>query len=269
MSTPATHTMRVLSLGIRLGFRQVFANAATLLAGFMIYAIIIILYAGVLRQIPDADLAGFSFTKEQMIWYLATTEIILFCAATSAFKDVQNAIVSEELHLSLLRPFPTTLAHAAIWFGENLARMTVYLPLYYILTLWLTDGQTLLPSQMIGVILSAPLGLLIMVCGSYIIGASCLWFVQSEPAFWVWNKAIFLFGAMLWPMAFYPSWLQTFMWLTPFPGTLAFGGNWTIGSSVGVLALGALHQIVWAIAFVFILNWFNGVILRRVQRKGG
>ncbi|HAX91269.1 MAG TPA: hypothetical protein DCY07_03550 [Rhodospirillaceae bacterium] len=264
-----SHSVRVFRAGVALGIKQAWQEKITILGSLIIYGTIMLLYGGVIKMIPDADLAKHGYSHSQMIWYLAITEYVLFICASWGFKEVQNDFQSEQIYLSLLRPYRASLVRISVWAGEALVRAAgMFVPVMLFIT-WLAGGLQMSALQVIGMLLSIPLSAVMMLAGLYIIGASCLWFVQSEPAYWIWNKSIFLLGALLWPMAYYPVMMQNIMWSTPFPAILAQAGEWALDPSLTRILLGFVHQLFWCLVAVFVLRWFDGVVLRKIQSGEG
>jgi len=263
------HSFSVLSFALKIGFNQVFAEKIVLLTSFLVYAVIMLLYGGIIKMIPPEDIASFGFSSSQMIWYMGTTELILFTCVSWSFKDIQHEIKSEGIGMSLLRPFSSSLLRVAIWSGEGLARFVLYFPLYII---FMTIFAGIFPmnfGNIIGVLCSLPIGLFILLCGTYMVGASCLWLGQSEISFFIWQKMIFLFGAMMWPIAFYPDWLKPVIWASPFPAMLAAAGNWTLNYNLYERFFIVVHQIIWGLLFLIILLWYDKKVLQRLQKGKG
>lgn len=252
-----------------MGLRHALADKFMILGSFLIYAVIMVLYAGVIKMIPPADIVSTNLTHAQMIWYLGTTEMILFTGAAWAYKEVQAAFHSQQAHLLLIRPASYAFVRFSFWTGESVVRVLIYVPLYFVF-MWVLSGEIVLTRLgLLGVLISIPLGTVLMNCASYMIGASCLWLRQSDPVFWIWQKCIFLLGAMLWPLVFYPDWLQNIVWFLPFHGMLAQGANWTLDLPMQTYAQGFLNQFVWALIFLWALRCFDRRVLKRIQNREG
>ena len=263
-----SHTLSLSWHCFRAGFMQAFVDKILFVGLFLVYATIMLLYSGVIKMIPHDVLAPLGLTKTQMIWYLGTTELILFTGSNWCFKDVQNDFLTGQADLAIVRPYPDSLLRVALWMGQSVSRALVLFFPYFLLMIALTGAIIPTVWDILGMFLSIPLGMFIMMAASYMIGASCLWFVQAEPASWVWQKSIFLFGAMIWPVIFYPVWLHALVWFTPFPAVLMLAGNWMLPLGPTDYILGFVHQMLWAIAFFKITLWLDLRILRRVQEGG-
>ena len=252
-----------------MGARNALADKIMLLGSFVVYLAIVVIYAGVLRMVPLDDIAPYHLTHAKMIWYLGTTEMILFLGSSWAFKEVQNAFLSYDAHLSLLRPVSYAFTRFSFWAGDSFVRALVFVPCYYLLMWWLSGELVMSASATLGMLLSLPLGVVMMNAASYMVGAACLWVSYSDPVFWVWHKLIFLLSAMLWPLLFYPVWLQDIIWFLPFPGILAHGGNWTLDLSPHSYWVGFLNQIIWSVLMMLILRFFDRLVMQRIQMGEG
>lgn len=264
-----SHSLGVFRIGMTLGMKQMWRDKITILGAFLIYASLILLYGGVMKMIPPADLAKHNLTAAQLIWYMAMTEYVLFICASYGFKEVQNDFMSEQMYLSLLRPYRTSLVRMSLWAGESLVRGACLFFPVMLFTTWLAGGYILTPLHSVGLLLSLPLSAVITLCAIYVIGASCLWFVQSEPACWIWYKSVFLFGALVVPLSFYPSWMFVFAWFTPFPAILSLAGQWALNQPAAFYALAFVHQAFWCAMALLFLRWFDGVVLRKIQAGEG
>ncbi len=262
------HSLNVIAACAKMGFKQALAQPVLILGSFLTYATIMLLYAGIIRLIPEADLARFGFRHDEMIWYLGITEYVLFATPSWCFKELQNEITSGQIHLAILRPVSAAFMQMSVWAGEGAARALVLFPPFLALMFLLGGGFVLSPGHVAGLIFSIPLSIVLSVCGWFLVGASCLWFIQSEPAFWVWQKSIFLLGAMMWPMAFYPLWLQVLCWITPFPAMLAIAGRWTLEADAWVYVVAFAHQIFWTVAMIGLVSLFERKVLRHIQETG-
>ncbi len=261
--------LRVIGKAAQLGFRQVFADKIILLGSFLVYLTIMVLYSGIIKQIPLDEIAPYGLSHAHMIWYMGTAEIVLFMSVGWSYKEVQHEIKTEQIYLSLLRPFPSSLLRVSMWGGEASARFIIYFPLYLLLMYELSDSFNLSLPCVIGAIFSISMGVFMLLCGNYFVGASCLWIDQSEIAHFFWQKFVFLFGALLWPIIFYPDWMKPILWVTPFPAILATTGNWALDFTFMERVLMVLHQLCWGLGFFVLLSWYDLKILQRIQKGRG
>jgi ABC-type uncharacterized transport system permease subunit len=122
---------------------------------------------------------------------------------------------------------------------------------------------------MLGALLCAGLAGPLLTASYFMLGASCMWLRQAEPAFWIWQKSMFLLGGLLWPLALYPSAVRHLAWLTPFPALLAVSAQWSLPGGGWWLAAGVLHQVFWGAAIVFAMARVNRALMRAIQEGKG
>ncbi|WNV05957.1 hypothetical protein RP726_05955 [Candidatus Methylospira mobilis] len=262
------HRLSVFTASARLGFKQVLDERLGLLGGFLMYATLVIAYAGVFRWIPADNLAGYRLSFSQLVWYLGTTEFVLFCGSFAYFRELQQEIQSDQIHLALLRPCPVWVVKLGEWSGQYTGRFIVLALPCYVLS-YCTAGQTGPGFDSVaGIVASLPMAGFIMVACTFMLGASCLWLTQAEPAFWIWQKCLFLLGALLWPLALYPGLMSRLVWLTPFPSMLAVLGAWIVSNDGATHMAGFFHQIFWVIVCVALVAATNRAMLRRIQAGG-
>jgi ABC-2 type transport system permease protein len=262
------HKILVFYAAARLGFKEVFTGWLALIGSFLMYATLVVTYAGVFRWIPDGDLLSHHLTRADMVWYLGATEFVLFCCSSFHFKELQNDIQTDHIHLALLRPCAAWVVKIGEWSGQYFGRLLIFMIPGFGLTGLMAGRFDISPIHLVCFVISLPMANLILLCCYFIIGASCLWLKQAEPMFWIWQKSLFLFGALLWPLALYPDLLRRFAWLTPFPAILATPGGWMLSRGVPDWAFEVMHQMFWLALLVTSVSWLNRVLLRRIQDDG-
>jgi len=262
----ASETHALLTIA-RFGFKNVFSTRLALLGQFMIYALIVAAYSNVFYHIPPEQLSSYHLTVSQMIWYIAITEMALFCSFYN-FLDLQADIQSGLIELSLLRPISVWKLKLAEWLGGFFARFCVLsIPSFIVAGLYAGSFEINFVS-VIGIIVSLGLGAIIFLCAHFMVGCATLWLKQSEPAYWLWQKSMFLLGALLWPLVLYPVWLKTIVWITPFPAVLAVTGNWVIGASHYLLIGGFVAQLIWVRIFLKLASLMNKRVWHYWQNEG-
>ena len=69
-------------------------------------------------------------------------------------------------------------------------------------------------------------GVLAILC-QMLIGLSAFWLREVDPLYWLWEKCLFVFGGLLFPLTMYPETAKAIALWTPFPyilGQRTFGG---------------------------------------------
>lgn len=262
-------TLALLALSVRMGFRRSLANKALIFGSFVTYTVLMIIYSGVIRMFPEAQVEAYGFTYQKLIWYLATGELMVFLGSSWAYRELQDDVQEGRMDAAMIRPLSPLFLRCGIWYGEGLTRFLFLLPFYLLLMSFLAGGFVFDFWSVLHIALAIPLSLFMVTCAIYAVGLSCLWLSQAEPVAWLWEKSVFLLGAMLWPLALYPDWLQVLAWLTPFPALVAVAAQAALAPSWLTVAASFAHQLFWAVLFGFFLLWFDKKALRRLQEGEG
>ncbi|MBV8061151.1 MAG: hypothetical protein JO253_06470 [Alphaproteobacteria bacterium] len=260
------HYLRVLSVSGKGGIRKIMAEGLTTFGSLFMYTVIVFAYAGVFRWLSPDLLAQYNLTYAKMVGYVCITEFVLFCATPILFKEFQNDILGDQIDLELVRPCPIWVVRMGEWMGRYIGRLMVLAVPCYCVCQYLTTGQGLTLAMLPGIVLSLPLAGVIRLVSHFIVGMTCLWLGQSEPIAWVWQKSEFLFGALLWPLAFYPPVLAKLAWFTPFPSLLTAPASWALDASwqahIGSLSL----QLFWCVVFLAATMVADNVLCRHVRQ---
>jgi ABC-2 type transport system permease protein len=260
------HGLAVFAEAARLGIKHTLSERLILLGSFLLYAAIMLTYSAVFRAIDAGSIAAYGLTQSNMIWYMGVTEFVVFSTATFQYREFQHEIRSGEIDLLLLRPCPLWIVKLGDGTGRFLARFLVLSAPCLTLTGLVAGATSPGAGRMLGLALSAGLSSPLLVASYFMLGASCLWVKQAEPVFWIWQKSMFLFGGLLWPLSLYPPAVQKLAWLTPFPAMLAAPAQWGLPGGGWGLAANSLHQIFWAAMILLVVSRVDRALLRSIQR---
>lgn len=173
------------------------------------------------RQMP------LDVSSTQMVWYLATTEWVLFSVPHPEF-DLEQQIRRGDVMCQLVRP----ISLLGVMLAEGLGTMLVQGPVFAFgafCSALLISGE--LPVRASSAWLALPLGLLgsiVLFSFQVALGVSAFWFRNIAPLGWIWSKATFVLGGLMLPLPLYPQWLERAALTTPFaaslygPGSLLF-----------------------------------------------
>lgn len=261
------HGVSVFRFMAHAGLKRTLGEPLAIFGSFLTYAALVVAYSNVFRGLPLETLAEHHISVTELIWYFGITELVLFCGAFANFRELQNEIQSEEINLSLLRPCPVWVARLGEWAGQFFARFIVLLAPALFLVGYTAESFALNPARFLGLVASIILAGFLYVCFHFFVGASCLWIRQSEPAYWLGQKLLFVFGALVFPFIFYPNALQQLAWLTPFPSALAVPGQWIFEGMFWDQVSGLLLQVFWVIVILMATARLNRAMLRRIQQS--
>jgi ABC-2 type transport system permease protein len=228
---------------------------------------LIISYGAVLRVVAPADLARMGLTPVQLVWYMVVSEMVV-SFGPSYFLEIQEEIRDGAIEIMLLRPVDFWHVKLANWFGQDVLRFTFLMPFcmglgYFLSGAW---GWSL---PRLGLLLALMLGGgFLIVCANLIIGCLAVWIGESRPVYWLWSKLVFLLGTLLWPLVFYPAWMQRAAWVTPFPAMLSVPGNLALGEGHAAILRQSGYQVLWLVLMLFACRLAAMAVRRRFLTLG-
>lgn len=258
---------RVFGISLRLGAKRIARDPLTLAGQFLTYALIMIIYSAFFKAMDPATLAAKNMTPAVMTWYLGGTEWPLFCFTGYLAKSFQFDLQAGAYESALLRPTSGWIVTVGNWLGGGLVSAAILFAPCFLCTYWLAGSWELGGLQIIGLCVSLCFAGVLFTTAAFMIGASCLWLQQSEPLIWIFYKCAFLFGALTWPLVFFPPLMAKLVWLSPFPGLLHVLGAWTQTPSLDQGLFYLSYQLFWICLFTLATSRMNKAILRRYQRE--
>jgi ABC-2 type transport system permease protein len=156
--------------------------------------------------------------------------------------------------MRLARPIAFGLATLAIWIGEAGCRSVVLAGAGVAALLYALGAIPLTVPNAALLLASVALSVILVLLWHLQIGLIAAWLGMSAPAFWVWQKCLFVFGGLIMPLTIYPVGLGAIAKASPFaamlfaPGSLMLRDGtahalWTIALQLAWLALSLLCAI--------------------------
>jgi ABC-2 type transport system permease protein len=255
-------TARTLALSFRLGVRKGLSEPVQVLCSAAILAALVISYGRIFQALPQATVDRLGFSQGQVVWYLVVTECLLMGTGRQ-FRDMQDTIRTGGIDIMLLRPADFWSLTLAGWCGEHAVRLMLLVPFGLALGLAISG---FMPHRAILVLLAVSLMLAsVMLMASFlVIGCTALWVAESRPVYFLFQKLIFLLGGLLWPLAFYPDWLQAIAWRTPFPAMVATPGSFMLGTPQGEILRELGMQALWTALFLGLCAAMARAVRRRI-----
>lgn len=254
-----------LGLAFRFGARRGWAEKAGLAGQCAILWALIASYGVLYRFIPAAVLARLHLTPAALSWYLVFCEIVTF-VNVSQFRTLQEEIRDGSLEIRLLRPVDFWPLQLAEWLGDASVRLMAC-GSFGLLVGWAISGE--LPSRAGLLLIPVWYGSALIALGAHLlIGCTTLWLGECRPLYWTWQKVMFLLGALVIPLGFYPMWLQNTVWLTPFPAMLAIAGNLALPQTGGQIAAQVLAQLFWIGVALLLCRAMARAVRHKFQQGG-
>lgn len=249
----------------RLGFRQARAEPGELLGRVLFFAMILGVFSAVWRAVAEAG--NSSTDPRAMLWYLAMTEWMLL-SAPLVFVQMEDDIRRGDVAYQIARP--------ASWLGGRMAHglgaLAVRAPVLLVVACaiaWLYAGP---PERPLGLVVAIGFGVVaaaVQLIFHVALGIVAFWLGDVAPAYWIWQKLLFVLGGLLLPLQFYPELLVRVALLTPFPAFLAGPASLMTGEPLMSRGALALALAVWALVGWGIARAAFGRAVRQLHVNGG
>jgi ABC-2 type transport system permease protein len=202
-----------------------------------------------------------------MIWYLSVTELIVLSVPFIQI-DIENDIRSGDVAYQLLKPIHYLWLKIADSIGAFLFRFTV-LMIIAIPTCAYLSGYIPPPSILLLSYLTAGIAGLVFILFQTAIGLLAFKLHDATPIFWVWQRCSFLFGGLVIPLDFYPSFLKTASYFLPFASLLYGPASLILSFNAQdfLFVLGGL--LFWGVAAVLLANGLYIRMLKSLKINGG
>lgn len=251
--------LRILRVSL-FGSSELFGN---LLIRALFFLVIIYIFSCIWTLTSSTDN---SLRKEQLIWYLTATELIIISIPLIQF-EIENDVRSGDFIYLLTKPVHYMGLRITEGIGVLLFRLSFLVPLGVIYAYFLSGGWTPTWTQfLLGffLIFLACLGFLISHAS---LGVLAFSLEDTSPLFWIWQRSSFLFGGLIIPIDFYPEWLQKFACWTPFWALLYAPSRYLIGGRSFFETL--LPILFWMSCALVILVFLYRRELKGVTVHGG
>ena len=247
-----------------LGARQARAEPGELLGRVAFFAMILGVFSAVWRAVADA---GSARDPDEMLWYLAITEWVVMTTPLVHFQ-IEEDIRRGDVAYQMARPASWLGARLAHGIGALLVRAPLMLAVACA-SAWLFAGPPASVAR-----LSVAMGFGLLACGVMIVfhvalGLIAFWLGDVAPAYWIWQKLLFVLGGLLLPLQFYPELFVRVALFTPFPTLLAGPASLATGEPLMHAWTLMLLLASWAAAGWMVARAAFARAVRELQVNGG
>ena len=249
-----------------LGSRQARAEPGELLGRVLFFVLIIGVFSAVWRAVAEAG-ASVQRDPREMLWYIAITEWVVM-SAPMVWLQIEEDVRRGDVAYQIARPASWLGARFAHGLGALAVRAPVLLVVACAVA-WIYAGP---PERPAGLGLAIAFGLVaavVMTLFHVAIGVVAFWLGDVAPAFWIWQKLLFVLGGLLLPLQFYPDLFVTVARLTPFPAFLAGPASLATGAPLMHAGVLALTLVLWALFGWVVARAAFGRAVRRLHVNGG
>ena len=259
------HDLQAIAACWHLGWSQAREQRLVLAGQSVLYVIVLAIFWGLWSATPLQELRDTAPSREALLWYLAITEWIVFTAG-ARYREIEREVTSGAIESALLRPVPHGVATLARWAGGCSYQMGV-MAVVGVAGAWAMTGSgppqaALAPL----VVLSSALSIALILLCQLQLGYAAVWFGSSAPLFWVWQKLLFVFGGLLFPLLLYPAALRRAAESSPFAAMLSAPAALMFGSDPMGLAVMLMGQLFWlavlGVLTVAVGQWATSRLLR-------
>lgn len=182
-----------------------------------------------------------------LVWYLAFNEWLVL-SIPSIHNDIQIDIVQKYFFHRFLNP----ISYLVMKFSQATGHLIVnlfFLGIVSIIFTYLFVHQFIFNTFWMWIffifltILSGICGLIFQI----IIGLMGFWYDEVVPFYWIWEKMLFVFGGLLFPLNIYPTWLKIIAYSTPFSSMLAIRSSLIYEPSLNNFLDSFFSTISWII----------------------
>ncbi len=193
---------------------QYFANIVFGSIGFLLF---VITFYYIWHYIySDASELINGYSMNQMIWYLAITEIIYTSVRSSKIvKEVSKDVKSGSITYNLNKPYSYVLYMVFKEFGKSVFTMIVYFFIGVLVVFLLTKEIPIVNfGELILVFTTCIMAQIITIFIAISIGLFSLHIEDSTPMYWMYSKFTILLG-VIFPIEFFPEVLQKILVFSP------------------------------------------------------
>ncbi|MCO1582641.1 ABC-2 family transporter protein [Crossiella sp. SN42] len=240
MRSPAALYARMIGAG----FRRYSSYRGATLAGLGTNLVFGLLRVSVLFAMLDGrrEVAGYDAARSSTyVWFgqgmLAT--VVLW-----GHHEIGERVRTGDVVVDLSRPWNLQLVLLAEDLGRaGYAFLTRFLPpvafgALFFPFLWPAHGLT-------WPLFALSLGLSVAVsfCARFLLGLSAFWLLDNRGPVSLYGMSVGILGGLIVPLPFFPDWLQTVLWLTPFPALVQAPID--VFTEAGPPLAPLAHQLAW------------------------
>lgn len=247
--------------------RQTWAARAELWTRIALYAAIVLVFSRLWAAVGAEGALG-AYGPAAFLWYLALTEWLAI-GTPHLYLTIEEDVRRGDVAYQLARPGSYLSTKLAEGFGEGAVRMAAVGVAGFGIA-WLCAGR--LPADPRGLLLAVPLAasaFCVLLLFQVAVGLAAFPLQEASPVYWIFQKLLFVFGGLLFPLEVYPDWLSTIAYWTPFEPLLHGVGRAAYGFDPAAALATAARQLAWGVALFCAVGWFYRRAVRRLEVNGG
>lgn len=239
-----------------------YANIFILLITFVMSQIWVVVFA----NNPDKLIAGFSLGA--MVWYVFMTELIL-TSQPQIILTIGEEIKSGNVAYILTKPYSFMAYYFYFSFGRTIVTMLIKILFGILVLSWFVP---LLNISFLSILATAVAVILALVLNFMIAGCISLfafWLEDVRSMRFIYQKIVFIFGGLLFPIDVYPQFLQNIIHYLPFEGILYGPARTLVNFDFAYWQILVVKQIVWSIIFLILIKIIYAQGVKKININGG
>jgi len=248
------------------GMRVAASEKFTLAFGVGVYCMYVLIFSAIWKHTAFTPRGGQDINFVSMVWYIASTESVTF-SGVQFREQVRIDISSQQISGLMGRPLPYWLLRMAQLLGRGALHFTLLTAAGLALGFWITGH---LPYQIGNGALLLPLimGMILTLVACFVIGMLDVWGQYARPAYWIWQKALFVMGGLMLPLSLYPEWLHKAALWTPFPAMSYLPALLMLQHNAAALSDILLVQLFWLVVLLSLALLVHRAAKRHIGAVG-
>ncbi len=263
--------MRLFWEVVRRSFRRHLTYRAAALAGLITNIFFGLVRAAVLVALYGDREVVAGLSVQGVITYTGLTQAVIVYLSIFGWYDLMNAVHQGEIAADLLKP----MRLFSFWLAQDLGRALVGLILrgFTIMGVYALVFDISYPSTVVqwsALVVTLALSWLLSFAYRFLVNLTAFWSPDARGIGRFAFVIVMFFSGFLMPLRFFPDWVQTLAFLTPFPHMLNTVVEVYLGVLEGTALVQALlAQALWAFALVALCQLVLSRATRRLVILGG
>ena len=255
----------------KLSFQRQLSYRAATVAGLITNIFFGLLRASVLVALYNNREVVEGLSVQDIITYTGLTQAVIVYLSIFGSYDLMRSIHQGEIAGDLLKPLSLFTFWLAQDFGRAIAGFLLRglsIMTIYALVFDITYPTSL--AQWLALIVTLVLSWLISFAYRFLVNLSAFWSPDARGIGRFAFIIVMFFSGFLMPLRFFPDWVQTLAYFTPFPHMLNTVVEIYLGAVTGMeLVKALLAQVAWAVALIIVCQLTLRLGTKRLVILGG
>jgi ABC-type uncharacterized transport system permease subunit len=211
-----------------------------------------------------------NITVQMAVWSIAAYFTILSIRFKNLFMDINDDVKMGNIEVLLNRPVNYLIYRIINQLGSDIFGVMIPLVFCFIF-LPVYIGFPQIHADFLWFMAVAAVSILGLAVGALmysVIGFAAFWIEDARPVYWILDKFVLLLGGSYLPIVFFPDWVKTLVYTTPF-GASMYVSHVFYPDFMTRLPWLLLSQIIWIVLLGLFSAWvFSRARLRLVVNGG-